>query len=234
MRRGQPVSPGLGPQSSIRPVVRLLVIALLFALPLPGFAQECITIEDFSSGAAGELPPGWKLRKDEGRGVYAIREADGRRFLRASSRGLGIQAAKEFAWDLARYPVLTWSWRPLEFPARSDERQPKANDSAVAVYAVFPHTMASLRSLKYVWSAVVPVGTHLTSSEGLTQVRVLRTGTDGRGRWLTERVNVLEDYRRYIKDTEVPKPAGIAVLTDADDTQATAQGDYADFRACAS
>ena len=31
---------------------------------------------------------------------------------------------------------------------------------------------------------------------------------------------------------EVPKPAGIAVLTDADDTGSSAQGDYARFRAC--
>jgi hypothetical protein len=30
----------------------------------------------------------------------------------------------------------------------------------------------------------------------------------------------------------VPKPSGIAVLTDSDDTASLAQGDYAGFRAC--
>ena len=145
----------------------------------------------------GEFPPGWKLRKDEGRGVYSVREEGGRRYLHASSRGLGIQAAKEFAWDLAKYPVLAWSWRPVEFPAGADERDSKKNDSALSVYAVFPHTVGSLKSVKYIWSAMVPVGTRLSSSMGLTQVRVLRSGTDGKGRWTDERVNVLADYRKY-------------------------------------
>jgi hypothetical protein len=210
-----------------------LVCSLLSLAPSSAVAQDCVVIEDFSKGAVGELPPGWKLRKDEGRGVYSIQEEGGKRFLRAVSRGIGIQAAKEFPWDLAKYPVLTWSWRPVEFPAGADERQSKKNDSALAVYAVFPHTSASLESVKYVWSAIVPVGTHLTSSMGQTQVRVLRSGTEGKRRWTDERVNVREDYQKYFKTSETPRPAGIAVLTDADDTKSQAQGDYAVFRACA-
>jgi hypothetical protein len=47
-----------------------------------------------------------------------------------------------------------------------------------------------------------------------------------------ERVNVLEDYRARFKETEVPAPSGIAVLTDADDTKSRAAGDYARFQAC--
>ena len=121
---------------------------------------------------------------------------------------------------------------PVQFPLGSDERNAKTNDSALAVYAVFPHTYWSVKSVKYIWSAVVPVGTHLTSSAGLTQVRVLRSGAQGKGGWVEERVNVLEDYRKYFETTEAPKPAGIAVLTDADDTGSSAQGDYASFRAC--
>ena len=122
---------------------------------------------------------------------------------------------------------------PIEFPAGADERQSKKNDSALAVYAVFPQSAASVKSMKYIWSAVVPVGTHLTSSMGLAQVRVLRSGTEGKGRWTDERVNVLEDSQKYFKTSETPKPAGITVLADADDTKSQAQGDYAAFRACA-
>ena len=129
--------------------------------------------------------------------------------------------------------MLAWSWRPVEFPTGADERNSKTNDSALAVYGVFPHRMGSVRSVKYVWSAVVPVGTRLSSNMGLTQVRVLRTGTENKGRWTDERVNLLDDYRKYFDVSDTPKPAGIAVLTDADDTKSRAQGDYANFRACA-
>jgi hypothetical protein len=195
---------------------------------------DCGVIDDFSGSTVGAFPAGWKLREEEGRGVYTVQEEGGRRFLRASSRGLGIQAAKEYDWDLARYPVLAWSWRPLEFPPRSDERNDDRNDSALAVYAVFPHTRWAVKSLKYVWSALVPAGERLSSSKGLTQVRVLRTKTDGNGQWVDQRVNVLEDYRRFFETTDVPRPAGIAVLSDADDTKGRSRGDYANFRACAS
>ena len=211
-----------------------LVIALLAAVLLvtPVGAQECVTVDNFSKAKVGEFPSGWKPRKDAGREVYSVQETDGLRFLRALARGLGIQAAKEYEWDPKAYPMLAWSWRPVLFPTGSDERRSKTNDSAVAVYAVFPHTAWSVKSLKYVWSAVVPVGTRLSSSAGLTQELVIRNGTDQKGRWMEERVNILEDYKKFFDETETPKVSGIAVLTDSDDTKSTAQGDYANFRVC--
>jgi DUF3047 family protein len=215
-----------------RPLTLLVVATVLAAAPAVARADECVRVEDFSKGRVGEFPPEWKPRKESGRGVYSIQEQNGRRFLRAAARGLGIQAALQHEWDLTVYPVLAWSWRPIDFPAGADERDAKTNDSALAVYAVFPHTPWSVKSLKYIWSGVVPVGTHLTSSAGLTQALIRRSGTSGKGEWIEERVNVLEDYRKYFKETDAPKPAGIAVLTDSDDTGGSAQGDYANFRVC--
>ena len=211
-----------------------LALALLAvaALTASAGAEECVTVDNYSRGKIGEFPPDWKPRKDSGREVYSIQELDGLRFLRAVARSLGIQAARPYEWDPKAYPMLTWSWRPVEFPAGSDERQSNTNDSAVSVYAVFPHSPWSVKTLKYIWSAVVPVGTRLSSSAGLTQVLVIRNGTDKKGAWMEERVNVLEDYKKFFDETETPKASGIAVLTDSDDTKSTAQGDYANFRVC--
>ena len=213
----------------LRLALALLTAALLAA---PAGAEECVTVENFSKGKVGEFPSDWKPRKDAGREVYSIQDTDGLRFLHAIAKGLGIQAAKQHEWDPKAYPMLAWSWRPIEFPAGSDERQSKANDSAVSVYAVFPHSPLSVKSLKYIWSAVVPVGTRLSSSGGLTQVLVIRNGTDRKGSWTEERVNIFEDYKKLFNETETPKASGIAVLTDSDDTKSTAQGDYANFRLC--
>jgi hypothetical protein len=215
-------------------VISRLVTAALAAVVLaaPAGAEECVTVDNFSKGTVGEFPPGWKPRKDSGRDVYSIQEKDGLRFLHALAKGLGIQAARQHEWDPKAYPMLAWSWRPVEFPAGSDERQSKTNDSAVSVYAVFPHSPVSVKSLKYIWSAVVPVGTRLTSSGGLTQVLVIRSGTEKKGAWTEERVNVLENYKKFFEEAETPKASGIAVLTDSDDTKSVAQGDYANFRVC--
>jgi Protein of unknown function (DUF3047) len=222
-----------------RAVLGLLLAVLAVGLGLgapraPVAAQaDCLTVEDFTGATIGEFPAQWKARKDAGKAVYTVREEKGKRFLHAVAKDLGIQAAKQYeSWDLREYPVLAWSWRPVEFPPGADERDEKKNDSALAVYAVFPHSPVTVKSVKYVWSAVVPKDTHLTLSRGLTQVRVLESGTERRGAWVEERVNVAEDYKKYFGETEVPKPAGIAVLTDSDETKSKAQGDYANFRVC--
>ena len=197
----------------------------------PARAQDqCIVIDDFSKAKVGEFPGGWKPRKDAAKEVYTVAEDGGLRILRADAKDLGVQAAKQFDWNLKEYPVLAWSWRPQEFPKGADERTSK-NDSALAVYAVFPNNAFSVKSMKYIWSEKVAKGTNIPQTRGNTQGLVLRAGA---GEWAEERVNVLEDYKRYFKTDDVPKPEGIAVLTDSDDTSSRARGDYAKFRVCRS
>jgi len=222
-----------------RPTKLLSLIAgtgLTFAALLTNTAAQpdCKTIDDFSKAKVGELPADWKLRKDSGKDAYRVAEESGLRFLRATAKGLGVQAAKEYEWDLGAYPMLVWSWRPLEFPKGGDERNSKTNDSVLAVYVLVPYSrVRGPKAVKYVWSEKVPVGTRLDSNMGLTQVRVLRSGApEKKGEWVEERVNTREDYQKYFDVKETPKPAGIAVLTDSDDTNSSAQGDYASFKVC--
>jgi len=218
-----------------------VLLALAVALPLTFVAPptvpaegDCRPIEDFAHAQIGEFPSDWKARKETGKSVYSVQEEGGKRFLRAVSRKVGIQAAREVrSWDLTTYPILAWSWRPREFPKGADERDERRNDSVLAVYMLVPHSrVAGPKAVKYIWSEKVPAGTRLASNGGLTQVRVLRSGTEGRGEWRQEKVNVLEDYRRYFDAKEPPKPIGIAVLTDSDETKSSAAGDYADFKVC--
>jgi Protein of unknown function (DUF3047) len=222
-------------------VRRLALLVLLAAVGLtvaqavpPAASTDCIVLDDFSRATVGQFPSGWEVRKDEGKEVYRVREDSGRRFLTAVSRGLGLQAGRETPeWNLTTHPVLAWSWRPREFPRGSDERAASTNDSALAVYMAVPHSkIRGPKAVKYVWSEKVPVGTPLSSNTGLTQVRVLRSGRPPGDGWVEERVNARDDWKAAFKESETPRPGGIAVLTDADDTRSTAAGDYANFRAC--
>jgi hypothetical protein len=217
--------------------MRRALAALLMFLAAGGPARaqpaDCIVIENFASSPAGTFPVGWAPRTEEGRPAYTVRDEGGRRFLRSVARGVGVQAGIRREWDLQRYPVLAWSWRPLEFPLGADERTRGTNDSVLAVYLlVSSGSVLGPKAVKYIWSEKVPVGTRLSSNLGQTQVRVLESGTARRGEWVEERVNVLQDFKAYFAESGIPTPAGIAVLTDADDTRSTAQGDYADFQAC--
>lgn len=216
--------------------LRALAFAFVIAAPpgsVPAQApEECKTIETFADAKVGEFPADWKARKDAGKQVYTVQEEGGLRFLHAHAQNLGIQAAKQYEWNLDTYPVLAWSWRPLEYPLGADEKDGK-NDSALAVYMLVDYSrVRGPRAVKYIWSEKVPVGTRLSSNAGLTQVRVLESGTEKRGQWVEERVNVRDDYLKFFEEKGAPKPAGIAVLTDSDDTRSSAQGDYANFRVC--
>jgi len=214
-------------------IVGTLVLSLAtITASRPAMADpaDCITIESFAGGTVGGFPDGWRVRKDSGKAVYKIFDEGAMRFLRASSEGLGIQAATQHEWDLDTYPILSWSWRPRVFPTGADEANGK-NDSALSVYLLVPYSrIRGPKAVKYVWSERVPVGTRLESNFGLTQVKVLRTGANAA--WVEERVNARDDFRALFRTDETPTPAGIAVLTDADDTGSKAEGDYANFRAC--
>ena len=89
----------------------VLTTLLLGAVPAArAQAQDdCVQIADLTRDPVGTFPADWKVRKDEGKSVYSIQEESGKRVLRAASKGLGIQAALEHAWDLDTYPILAWS-----------------------------------------------------------------------------------------------------------------------------
>jgi hypothetical protein len=89
----------------------------------------------------------------------------------------------------------------------------------------------SVKTVKYIWSLVVPVGTTASASFGLTRMLVLRSGKPAEAQWVRETVNVAQDYQRLLNE-QPPRPRGIAILTGADDTKSRAVGDYTDFRVC--
>jgi hypothetical protein len=215
------------------PALMSLAAAVSVSLSLPANAADCIPIETFASSKIGEFPADWKVRKDAGKATYTVREEGGSRFLHSNSKGLGLQAAKSFEWNLDEYPILKWRWRPVEFPKESDERESGRNDSVLAVYLLVPYsTVRGPQAVKYVWSEKAPTGTNLESNMGLTKVRVIRSGTAGKDAWTEESVNARADFLAAFAVSTAPKPAGIAVLTDADDTSSVATGDYADFQIC--
>jgi hypothetical protein len=194
-------------------------------------AAGCRVVASLTDRPTGQYPEDWKPKEDRAREIYRVLEEGGIRFIRATAEGTGLQIGLEFEWDLATHPVLAWKWRPRLFPAGADERQPGRNDSVLGVYAVFPHSPATVKTVKYVWSAVAPLGTTASASRGLTRMLVLRSGASKGAGWVDEAVDVAEDYRRLFGESP-RRPRGIALLTDADDTKSRAVGDYAGFQVC--
>src|SRR5258705_11069278 len=105
-----------GRSTRLLSLIAASVLTFVALLTNAAAQPDCKTIDDFSRAKVGEFPADWKPRKDSGKDAYRVMEEPGLRFLRAVVRGRGVQAAREYEWDLDGDTVLAGSWRPSEFP----------------------------------------------------------------------------------------------------------------------
>jgi len=185
----------------------------------------------FSGSDAGDFPADWKTRERAGKLVYTVREDAGGSFLHAESKSDSHTIGHPLSLDLREYPFLRFSWRAVSLPPGGNEREKSTNDGALGIYVVFEGWSMPPRSIKYVWSTTLPVGTVAESPYSKkARIVVLRSGSGDTGKWINEKVNVLEDFRRFFGGNDVPRVRGIGILTDSDNTASTSSGDYRSFR----
>jgi hypothetical protein len=181
-------------------------------------------VEDFSTFNAGTFPEGWKARGGDGSKVYRVK-ANHESYLEAKAIRSAVTIAKEFQYDLKDYPFLSWQWRVLELPRGGDERYKKTGDSAAAIYVIFPGLLRP-DNLKYVWSPTLPIATTTESPySSKTKIVVLRNQSSPLGTWVSEKVNVYEDYKRLFgRDPEHVQAIGL--MSDSDNTESRAEAHY--------
>jgi hypothetical protein len=150
---------------------------------------------------------------------------------------------------VAELPVLRWRWMVAGPVPGGDETEKKGDDYAARVYVTFrregsrfnPFAFVKNFTVKlltgerppneaicYIWANKLDAGRDLPSpyTKKVRMVAV-RSGAAGAGDWRNEERNVLEDYRRLF-GKEPPPYAGIAIMTDADNTGASAEAWYSD------
>jgi hypothetical protein len=208
--------------------------------------KDPLIIDNFE-GYGGSIFSKWQIRdytKEEARKVYSIRRDDHNRFLRADSRGTSIQIARQVKWDIIKQQVLTWRWRVLAQPADASEDDSSRNDSAAGLYVVFPRKKIPLlpwdkqpiNVIKYIWSTSLHRGRVLTKSKSALgmivyegRFIVIESGPEKLGRWIDERRNVFEDYKKYFGSEPEFDPILVSVLTDSNNTRDIAIADYDDI-----
>jgi len=206
--------------------MRNLFSVMVCVIPFFAYAAEPITIlEDFQAFKAGDVPTkGWRTRDGSPKGLYSIEEESDNRFLRAKYTNKSIQIFREKGWKISAQPTLSWSWRVHEFPAGSDERVGEKNDSAAGVYVVFPGRFFVPRVIKYIWSHQVPVGTVIKRDDRFPMI-VVRSGESSKGEWVSEKRNVLEDFKKLF-GMAIQDPKAFGFLTDGNSVKAKPMADY--------
>ena len=200
-------------------------------------AADPVLIEDWSTSPLGVrgIPAGWRGRSWT-RSAYDLTvEVDrAARVLHLRSHGDATLISKALAGqvDLRQTPILEWRWKAVVLPAGGDARRRAVDDQAVQVYVIWPRPPEMLRSqiIGYIWDSTAPAEMIIPSESTRTVTYVvLRSGPELLGRWLTERRDVREDYRR-IHRAEPESPGAVALAIDSNDTGSVAESYVGELR----
>lgn len=219
------------PTAAATPAVPNVVANVLNDPPPAPDLKTGLLLEDFSHAQLDQFPTDWHPKGENGRRFYTVAQAGGRKYLKVDAVLDGTSVFRELKWDVKKYPVLEWCWRGRLLPKNGYEKRQSTNDVTVGLYVVYPIRTFIPDTLKYNWSTTLPVGTEFYNGfAGKNKIHVVESGDVNLGKWVIERRNVLEEYKRRF-DREPSNPLGIGVITDADNTKSASSGDYAYFKA---
>jgi len=210
---------------------RFTLALLLLAFAASAWAADQFLVEDWSKHTVGSqgLPEGWKPQNwgSPKYNMFTIVNDGGRKVLHMKSANDSSTIARDIKGkvNLKETPILEWSWKVTVLPKGGDSCQKATDDQAAQVFVVWPRFPEAVRSrvIGYVWDTTQPVGKICKSEKtGTVTYVVLRSGAAELGKWITERRNILEDFKKiYGDDPDDPGVASLAI--DSNDTTSTAE-----------
>jgi len=209
-------------------VLVLTVLLVGGAYVVLGFTERSvILIDDFESG----LGPRWERKDFKGKTQYTVVEMSGNHCLKAESHAAASGLIHKIQYDLKDYPFLTWRWRVENVLDKGDARTREGDDYAARLYVIFPHWIPMLtRSINYIWANKLPQGERTPNPYYSKAMMIaVESGPLKCGRWVSERRDVYEDYRKCFGEAP-PQVGAIAIMTDTDNTGESATAYYDDIR----
>ena len=208
----------------------VLPAAVVLAAAVLAWAADVVVVEDWSGYPVGTkgIPPGWqKQRWGSPSYDFTVEEDGGQKVLHLKSEGDSSTISKEIKGkvDLKETPILEWSWKAVALPKGADSRKKETDDEAAQLYVAWPRFPEAVRSriIGYIWDTTAPAGSiHKSQKTGTVTYIVLRSGPAELGKWLTERRDVREDFKKiYGEDPD--DPGALSVGIDSDDVKGSAE-----------
>jgi DUF3047 family protein len=206
-------------------------LAVSLLLVASAWAADLVIVEDWTKvplGAKG-IPDGWKSGQSWGFPKYdfTVMENSSHRVLHLRSEGDSSMISKELKGTvkLKATPILEWQWKVVMLPEGGDSRSKHTDDQAAQLYVVWPRFPQEFRSriIGYIWDTRAPAGLVVKSEKSSTVTYVVvRSGPAELGKWLTERRNVVEDFKKIYGEAP-DDPGGISIAIDSDDTNSSAE-----------
>lgn len=218
-------------------------------------ADNDIEVGWFSKSTTDAVfPQGWEplnLTGSVKKTQYELVKDEGVWVVRAESHGSATAMLYPIRIDLAKTPIIEWRWKIDHVLQKGDARYKDGDDYPARLYILFDYDKSRLSwlenlayeayfslygvypplaALNYLWANKLPVGTLLPNiySERV-QMYAVQSGSANTNKWVVQRRNIYNDYLRAFGE-QPPAIAGIAIMTDTDNTGEKAVAYYGDIR----
>ena len=181
---------------------------------------QTTVLVDFST-ARETVPKGWELSVNTGEAHLQIVQDDGKQALQMRSDEASFSLQKKIRIPLQESPFLVWQWKVTELPRGGDFRRSGTDDQAAQLIVAF----SSSHFLTYIWDSTAPKGTLASAPAPLFKkifALVLQSGAQGLGTWVTERRNLIDDYKRAFGE-EPEALEGVRIQINSQHTQSRAE-----------
>lgn len=200
---------------------------ILFGLTVVGTASSQLEPADFLDGTVREFAQRTDYRlipPDEADAAHSAVHATCRD---ATASALIVEREV----DITKTPFLEWRWRVDTIFQGIDETEKPGDDYPARVYVIaerWPRFRS--RVINYVWSSSQPMGATWESAYASQfQMVAVRSGSADLGRWVTDRRDVREDFRR-LHGIEINSVDAVAIMTDCDNAGQQASAWYGPVR----
>ena len=181
---------------------------------------QSTVLVDFST-TQKTVPEGWERSVNAGEPDLQLVQDDGKQALRMRSDQASFSLQKKIHISLQASPFLVWDWKVTELPKGGDFRHSDSDDQAAQLIIAF----SSSRFLSYIWDSTAPKGTIASASAPLFKkifAVVMQSGPQGLGTWITERRNLIDDYKQaYGEEPKVIE--GVRIQINCQHTQSRAE-----------
>ena len=232
----------------INSFILLLLLWMTLPFPSPAAGAEPTTLfrENFDTLAQWEPLTFPKIKAHS---TYTLVKEGGKTVLKAESRSSASALVCRRTFDIRRTPRLHWRWKVTKLADTGNPREKAGDDYPIRVYVMFQYDPARAglgermlynatklvygkypphSTLNYVWTGRNMTERFIVSPyTDKARMVVLEQGKGRLGQWVEESVDMVDDYRQAF-GKEPPPIAGIAVMSDSDNTgtQAEAYLDY--------
>ena len=235
-------------------VALLLLISASLTPRHSAMAGEANTVKLLETGVEIDgLPKGWEkltFKKVERHTQYSFTEENGRPVILAKSDRSASGLIRHLDLDSKVYQTISWCWKVNQIISEGDVTKKEGDDYAARIYVTFKfdpdrepfwerakfNTYKLLygayppkRTLNYIWANRFPKGGATSSAyTDRAHMVAVESGKEKVGEWVCEEKNLFADYLKYFGE-EPPHISGVAVMTDTDNTDASASAAYADI-----